>query len=113
MRLFAGQSAWVLQRLTALVLFLLLLAAVLVLIARPLGFDAWCALVASAHGAVLIGVGFIALGLHGWVGARDIVLDYVHQPWLRLGVLLLIASLLTGVELRVLFALGRVFGSGT
>jgi succinate dehydrogenase / fumarate reductase, membrane anchor subunit len=112
MRLFAGQSAWVLQRLTALMLLVLLIFALLAILLRPPGFEAWHALVASAHGAVLITIGFLALALHGWVGARDIVLDYVHQAALRLVVLALVAILLTGVFIRVLLTLAKVFGGG-
>jgi hypothetical protein len=29
-----------------------------------------------------------------------VVLDYVHRPWLRLGVLSLVAILLVGVQIR-------------
>ncbi|WP_200908059.1 hypothetical protein [Achromobacter sp. DMS1] len=50
-----------------------------------------------------------ALCLHGWVGARDVALDYIHRPWLRLAVLALAASALGLVFLRVLLALARVF----
>ena len=112
MRLFAGQSAWVVQRLTALLLLLLLVLALLAMLVRPPGFEAWRALVASSHGAVLIAIGFVALGVHGWVGARDIVLDYVHRPSLRLALLLLVGTLLVGVQVRVLLTLARVFGGG-
>lgn len=110
MRLFAGQSAWVLQRMTALVLLILLVLALAVMLVRPPGFEAWRDLVASAHAAVLIEVGFLALGLHAWIGARDIVLDYIHRPPLRTTVLLLIAILLVGVQFRVLLTLASVFG---
>ena len=111
MRLFSGQAAWVVQRLTAL-LVLLLIFALVTLLVRPSGFEAWRALVASAHGAVLIMIGFVAVGIHGWIGVRDIVLDYIHQPALRLVVLALVASLLTGVFIRVLLTLARVFAGG-
>jgi succinate dehydrogenase / fumarate reductase membrane anchor subunit len=112
MRLFAGQSAWVVQRLTALLLLVLLVAAVVTLVVRPAGFEAWRALAGSAHGAVLIALGFGALALHGWVGARDIVLDYVHRPALRLAILAVVALLLAGVQVRVLLTLAFAFGTG-
>lgn len=111
MRLFAGQSAWMVQRLSALVLLVLLMLAVVALLVRPPGFEAWRALVGSAHGAVLIALGFIALALHAWVGARDIVLDYVHRPSLRLAVLSVVGVLLAGVLVRVMLTLASVFGS--
>lgn len=113
MRLFSGQSAWVVQRLTALVVLVLLIVALVTVLVRPPGFEGWRALMASAHGAVLIMIAFVAAGVHGWIGARDIVLDYVHHPALRLLVLALVASLLTGVFVRLLLTLARVFGGGS
>lgn len=121
MRLFAGQSAWVAQRLSAVVLLLLLLVAALAAaFARPGGIDgsvgsgfaSWRALMGSAHGAVLTMIGFIAAGVHAWIGVRDIVLDYLHRPALRLAVLLVVALALTGVQLRVLLTLARAFSGG-
>jgi succinate dehydrogenase / fumarate reductase membrane anchor subunit len=112
MKLFAGQSAWVVQRLTAIALLVLLAFALVALLVRPPGFEAWRALVGSAHGAVLVAIGFAAIGLHGWIGARDVVLDYIHHPFWRLAVLALAGILLTGVFIRVLLTLARAFGGG-
>lgn len=109
MRLFAGQSAWIVQRLTALALIVLLLVAAGTALARPAGYESWRALLSSAHGAVLVVLGFLALGLHGWVGGRDVVLDYVHAPALRLALLFVIAFLLVGVQVRVFLAVARGF----
>ena len=111
MRIFSGQSAWIVQRLTALVLIVLLILAMATIFMRPPGFHAWRSLVGRAHGAVLIAVGFIAIGVHGWIGARDVVLDYIHRPWLRLGILSLVAVLLVGVQIRVILTLASVFGA--
>jgi len=105
MRLFAGQSAWVVQRVSALVLLCVLLLGAGNLVFGPRGFDAWHALATSTHGAVLIVVGFAALALHGWIGARDVVLDYVHAPGLRIALLALIGTLLLGVLVRVVLTL--------
>jgi hypothetical protein len=47
--------------------------------------------------AALIAVGFIVIAVR--VDRRQgVVLDYVHRPWLRLGVLSLVAILLVGVR---------------
>ncbi|HSN34152.1 MAG TPA: succinate dehydrogenase, hydrophobic membrane anchor protein [Ideonella sp.] len=105
MRLFAGQSAWVVQRLTALLLLLLLLLAVVNVLLRPPGFAAWRELATSTHGAVLIIVGYLALALHAWIGARDVVLDYVHHAGLRLAILGIVAVLLAGVLVRTVLTL--------
>ena len=105
MRLFAGQSAWGVQRVSALVLLAVLLLGAGNLVLGPSGFDAWHALATSTHGAVLIVVGFVALALHGWIGARDVVLDYIHPPGLRIALLALIGTLLLGVLVRVVLTL--------
>jgi succinate dehydrogenase / fumarate reductase membrane anchor subunit len=102
MSVFAGQRAWLLQRVTALALLLILaLGAALILVGPPLTHARWLALATSPHGAVVIVLFFVALCLHGWVGARDIVLDYVHSPPLRLAVLAIIAVILLAVFIRV------------
>lgn len=102
MRVFAGQRAWLMQRATAVALLLLVaLGAALLLVGPPLTHARWLALATSPHGAVVIVLFFVALCLHGWVGARDIVLDYVHSPPLRLSVLAIIAVILFAVVIRV------------
>ncbi|HJV24130.1 MAG TPA: succinate dehydrogenase, hydrophobic membrane anchor protein [Aromatoleum sp.] len=106
MRLFAGQRAWVLQRASALVLLVLLaLAAAVLLVGPPVSYARWHALATSSHGAVLIVVFFGAMCLHGWIGARDIVLDYVHAPALRLALLTLLAVLLSAILVRVVLTI--------
>ena len=68
MRLFDGQRAWVVQRISAL---LLLVLAVLALpFASPLDFSAWRAFAGGVLGGPLIALLFGALGVHAWVGLR-------------------------------------------
>ena len=103
MRLFDGQRAWVVQRISAL---LLLVLAVLALpFASPLDFSAWRAFAGGVLGGPLIALLFGALSAHAWVGLRDIVLDYIQPRGLRLAVLSLIAVVLLGVLVRVLLSL--------
>jgi succinate dehydrogenase / fumarate reductase membrane anchor subunit len=61
---------------------------------ETLDYDAWRAWL--AHPAVaLASAGFVlALVLHGWVGVRDIILDYTHPLGLRLLLLALSGALL-------------------
>ena len=47
----------------------------------------------------------LAVLLHGWVGMRDVVRDYVRRLWLRLLLLSLIGLLLTGCGLWALHIL--------
>lgn len=102
MKVFLGQRAWLLQRVSALTLLLLLaLGSALLLLGPPLTYNGWRAQATSAHGAVIIVLFFAALSLHGWVGARDIVLDYVHSTAARLSVLAIVAAILFAVVTRV------------
>lgn len=113
MRLFSGQRAWVLQRASALVLLIfVVLGGARLLLGSPLPYEEWRQAAASAHGAVLIAVFFAALGLHGWVGARDILLDYVHLPALRLALLTAVAVILIAVQTRVVLTLAAHFAGG-
>ena len=106
MRLFDGQRAWVVQRLSALLLLVLILLAMLALpFASPLDFSAWRAFAGGVLGGPLIALLFGALCAHAWVGLRDIVLDYIQPRGLRLAVLSLIAVVLLGVLVRVLLSL--------
>lgn len=105
-RLFLGQRAWVLQRVTAVALLILLtLGAAMLLVGPPLSYERWHALATSTQGAVLILLCFAALCLHGWVGVRDIILDYVHWPAARLAMLALIAMILLAVLIHVLLTM--------
>lgn len=102
MRVFLGQRAWLVQRASALTLLLLMaLGAALLLLGPPLTYERWHALATGTHGAVIIVLFFAALSLHGWVGARDIVLDYVHSLPARLSVLAIVAAILFAVVIRV------------
>lgn len=102
MRVFVGQRAWLLQRASALALLLLLaLGAALLLGGPPLTYELWHALATSLQGAVIIVLLFAALSLHCWIGARDIVLDYVHSLPVRLSVLASIAVILSAIVIRV------------
>ena len=106
MRLFDGQRAWVVQRVSALLLLVLIVFGVLALpFAPPLEFAGWRAFAGGVLGGPLIALLFGALCAHAWVGLRDIVLDYIQPRGLRLAVLSLIAIVLFGVLVRVLLSL--------
>ncbi len=85
MRIFAGQRAFVLQRLTALVVLAYVAGAALRLaFGGPVELGQWRAFAARPAGAALIALLAAALLQHAWVGVRDVVLDYVHPLALRL-----------------------------
>ncbi|BAW80864.1 succinate dehydrogenase hydrophobic membrane anchor protein [Candidatus Nitrosoglobus terrae] len=82
----AGLRAWLVQRVTAIVILgLLLLFFVFDLTESPFKtFEAWTAWVNSPLISIMIALFFGALLFHAWVGLRDIILDYVHTTVLRL-----------------------------
>jgi succinate dehydrogenase / fumarate reductase, membrane anchor subunit len=87
-RVVSGLRAWLLQRLTALVMLALMVFALLVLaIHPPQSFWQWQALMRRPEVALAVGVFFVALLLHAWVGLRDVLMDYVHALGLRIGLL--------------------------
>jgi succinate dehydrogenase / fumarate reductase membrane anchor subunit len=87
--------AWLIQRYSAVYLagFLAYLVIHFLTWQSP-GYAEWRAWL--AHPAVaLAGAGFVlALVLHGWVGVRDIILDYIPALGLRLLLLALSGALL-------------------
>ncbi len=105
-RVFSGQRAWLLQRFSAIaVLVLLALGAFTLATTAGSAYERWQALATSTHGAVLILAFFVSMGLHAWIGVRDVVLDYVHAPALRLPLLGIVAFVLVAVQIRVLMIL--------
>ncbi len=92
MRVFTGQRAFVLQRLSALVLLAYATGAGLRLaFGPPVSLEQWRAWTAQPLAAAMLLVLASALLAHAWVGVRDVVLDYVHPLPLRMLVLSLVA----------------------
>lgn len=105
-RLLTGLRAWTLQRASALYLLGFILVLALRLLADPVdGHARWVEFWRSpwmASGALLA---VAALGLHAWVGARDVVLDYVRPAMARPVALAAIAAVLALTLLRLAAAL--------
>jgi succinate dehydrogenase / fumarate reductase, membrane anchor subunit len=91
----AGLRAWLLQRLSGL-----LLAGYLCYLTLHFLFDpppdhaAWAAWVGQPINGVGLLLGVVALLLHSWVGFRDVLIDYVPLFALRLTLLSLLACAL-------------------
>jgi succinate dehydrogenase / fumarate reductase membrane anchor subunit len=93
-----GLRAWLIQRFSALYLAGFLGYLVIFFLTRGgLDYAGWRAWL--AHPAMAIaGAGFvIALMLHGWIGVRDIILDYIPALGARL-LLLTLSGLLLGAS---------------
>ena len=80
-----GLSAWLLQRLTAVVMvaYTLFLAGIL-LWCPPGTYPEWKGLFSGSFVRLATMLFFLALLYHAWVGVRDIVMDYVKPTGLRL-----------------------------
>lgn len=89
----SGARAWLLQRLTAAYMLLFLVFALVRFAAdTPASYEAWRNWVGAAGMRVAILLFVAAVLLHAWVGLRDVAMDYVHPPALRIGVLALVGA---------------------
>jgi succinate dehydrogenase / fumarate reductase membrane anchor subunit len=86
-----GLRAWFLQRISAVYLtgFSLFLLG-LFLLAPPVDFAQWQALMAAPAMQVASLLFFVNLLIHAWVGFRDVLIDYVPLTPLRLTLLSLL-----------------------
>ncbi|HVC11191.1 MAG TPA: succinate dehydrogenase, hydrophobic membrane anchor protein [Burkholderiales bacterium] len=94
--------AWLVQRLSALYMLLFLFYALASwTLARPAGYAAWRAWVLAGSMRLPGLLFFAALFAHAWVGLRDVILDYIHPIWLRLGALTAVAVALALMALAL------------
>ncbi len=92
----SAQRAFLVQRLSALLLLAFVAAAALrVALGAPVSLAQWQA--GSAQPLAAAALGLLAAGIlaHAWVGIRDVALDYLHPPGVRRGVLAAAAAGLT------------------
>jgi succinate dehydrogenase / fumarate reductase membrane anchor subunit len=80
-----GLAAWLLQRLTAVVMaaYTVFMAALLVW-CPPATWADWKGLLSGSFVRLATMLFFLALLYHAWVGVRDIIMDYVKSAGLRL-----------------------------
>ena len=98
-----GLRDWLLQRLTAVYLACFLIYLMAHFYNQPHhDYRQWHDWITHPAMTVASAVFILAVLIHGWVGMRDVVLDYVHTLSLRLMVLSLIALLFTGSGLWAL-----------
>ena len=92
-----GLRDWLIQRITAVVMavYCVVLAAYL-LIQGHIDYDGWTALFSSEVVRTSTLLFLMCLFYHAWIGIRDIVMDYVKPPGVRLliHVLVILALLL-------------------
>jgi len=101
-KLLSGQRAFVVQRVTAVVLLAYVGAAALRLAFGPaVSFADWQAWSARPAGAAALLVLSAAVLLHAWVGSRDVMLDYIPAR-ARLAALAALAATLVALGTWVL-----------
>ena len=98
-----GLRDWLLQRVTAVYLG----SYVVYLMAHffmqpPQGYEQWHAWIGQPLVAIASAGFILAMLLHGWVGIRDVIFDYIHSVSLRLMLLSLIGLLLVACGFWVL-----------
>lgn len=90
-----GLGAWLMQRLTAVVMvaYTLLMAGIL-LWCPPASHADWKGLFSGSFVRLATMLFFLALLYHAWVGVRDIVMDYVKPTGIRLALQALVGTAL-------------------
>lgn len=100
-----GLGSWLAQRITAVVMALYtLLLLFVVMQSSPVTYEAWKALFSRGWMRIATLIFAVSLVWHAWVGARDILMDYIKHDGLRLAlevltVLLLAAYLGWAIEI--------------
>jgi succinate dehydrogenase / fumarate reductase membrane anchor subunit len=96
----SGLRAWTMQRLSALYILVFTAYAGFCFATRgATGFDPWVSWLRDPFNNITVGLFILALLFHAWVGSRDIILDYVKAPGLRLVMLAFLALLLIAMGL--------------
>ncbi len=89
-----GTGMWLMQRASAVLMALFLpLFLAYVLWQGPHDYASWRALFAPLAAKVGVLLCAAAMLVHGWIGLREILIDYVHRLSLRLSLYLLFAVL--------------------
>ena len=80
-----GLRDWLVQRVTAVVMALYIVALVVYLLLQPhVNYDVWTALFSSQSMRTFTLLFLLSLFYHVWIGVRDIVMDYVKPAGVRL-----------------------------
>ena len=102
-RNFTGLRAWLVQRITAVYMLLVIVFFLAhFVVDPPHSYPAWHGWIMSSSVSVFTAVFFAALLAHAWVGIRDVILDYVHPVAFRVCVLVLLGFGLTAMGVWVM-----------
>lgn len=81
-----GLRDWLAQRVTGLLmaLFTVVVLAQVLLTKGPIGYDQWAGIFSAQWMKSLTFCVIVSLLYHGWVGMREIFMDYIKPLYLRL-----------------------------
>ncbi|ASK26673.1 succinate dehydrogenase, hydrophobic membrane anchor protein [Neisseria chenwenguii] len=79
-----GLKDWAMQRVTAVVMLLYIVALIAFLLLLPGEYSEWKTFWSNAWVKLFTQLTFIALFIHAWVGIRDLWMDYIKPFGLRL-----------------------------
>ena len=86
---------WLAQRLSAVVMAVyLVIFALLLLMQEPVGYVGWMELMSPWWWRLFTLLFFISLGMHAWLGVRDVFKDYLFNIKLRAVMQILVDVLL-------------------
>lgn len=104
-----GLRDWLIQRVTAVVMALYLVFIVSYLLWQPIfDYDIWTGLFSANWMRTLTLLFLLSVFYHAWIGVRDIVMDYVKPPGIRLAIhtLVILALLLYAIwSMQILWGL--------
>ena len=90
-----GLRDWLAQRITALIMAVYsIIVAVVLLTGVPLSYPVWKDFFAQGWLRIATLIFAASLAWHAWVGARDILMDYIKHDGLRLALQVLTVLLL-------------------
>lgn len=110
-RTVTGLRAWLVQRISAVYMFLFILFFLShFFVDPPHDYLAWHDWIRNPGISIATFVFFSALLLHAWVGVRDVLMDYVHPLALRISALALLGFSLMAVAAWVVRILLTGYG---
>ncbi len=104
-----GTHHFIIQRITAIALLVLVIYFVVLLVSL-IGADYASARAAVAHpaNAILLSTFLIAMFWHGQLGMQVVIEDYVHTPWLAVACKLIVRFVCVLAALASVFAVLRL-----
>ena len=92
-----GMKDWLVQRISGAVMVVYsIMLAVVLMTGMPMSYTVWKSVFASGWMRIATLLFVVSLAWHAWIGARDILMDYIKHDGLRLALQVLTVLLLAG-----------------